>query len=104
MNSSQHFGPERATPSPRAFGALLRQHRILVGLTQEALAERAGLSVRSITDLERGVNRSPQPGTLDLLAEALQLSAEERTNFEAAARRAKLEEPDTSGEQNGIAH
>jgi transcriptional regulator with XRE-family HTH domain len=60
-------------------------------MTQEALAERAGLSARAIGDLECGVNRTPQPGTLLLLAEALQLSAEERAQFEAAARREKLE-------------
>jgi transcriptional regulator with XRE-family HTH domain len=105
VSSSQRFGPERATPPPRPFGALLRHHRILAGLTQEALAERAGLSGRAISDLERGVNRTPQPGTLDLLAEALQLSAEERASFEAAARREKLAgwpvetPPDTSAER-----
>lgn len=68
------------------FGALLRRHRVLSGLTQEALAERSRLSVRAIGDLERGVNRTPQPGTLLLLAEALQLAGEERAQFEAAAR------------------
>lgn len=84
-----------ATPHPLPFGAVLRRHRVLSGLTQEALAERAGLSVRAISDLERGVNRTPQPGTLDLLAKALQLSAEERDSFEAAARWEKLQkQPD----------
>ena len=74
----------------RPFGELLRQHRILAGLTQEALAERARLSQRAISDLERGVNRTPQPGTLDLLVEALRLSAEVETEFRAAARWEKL--------------
>lgn len=76
---------------PRPFGELLRQHRILTGLTQEALAERAGLSRRAISDLERGVNHTPQPGTLDLLVQALQLSAAEQAEFRAAARWEKLE-------------
>src|SRR5579859_7888168 len=76
---------------PRPFGELLRQHRILAGLTQEALAERAGLSRRAISDLERGVNHTPQPGTLDLLVQALQLSAAEQAEFRAAARWEKLE-------------
>ena len=40
--------------STTAFGALLRQHRVAAGLTQEALAERAGLSVYGIQKLERG--------------------------------------------------
>jgi transcriptional regulator with XRE-family HTH domain len=55
----------------------------MLGLTQGALAERAGVSRRAISDLERGVNRSPQPGTLDLLAEALQLSTADRGDFAA---------------------
>jgi predicted ATPase/DNA-binding CsgD family transcriptional regulator/transcriptional regulator with XRE-family HTH domain len=79
-----------AHPHPRPFGGLLRQYRILAGLTQEALANRARLSRRAISDLERGVNQAPQPGTLDLLAEAFQLSAEEQAEFRAAARREKL--------------
>ena len=36
-----------------SFAALLRQHRQALGLTQEELAERAGLSGRAISDLER---------------------------------------------------
>jgi len=39
------------------FGDLLRQHRLEAGLTQEALAERAGLSVHGIQKLERDVTR-----------------------------------------------
>ncbi len=82
-------------PHPRPFGELLRQYRILAGLTQEALAERAGLSRRAISDLERGVNQTPQPATLDLLVQALQLSAKERAEFRAAARWEKLEHQPT---------
>jgi transcriptional regulator with XRE-family HTH domain len=62
-------------------------------MTQEALAERAGLSARAISDLECGSSRTPQAGTLDLLTEALQLSVEERAAFEAAARWEKLHPP-----------
>src|SRR5437899_855022 len=51
------------------------------GLTQEALAERAGLSVRTVSDLERGVNRTPRKDTLPLLAAALELSALERSRL-----------------------
>src|SRR5262249_5313555 len=72
---------------PRTFGDLLLRARLAADLTQEELAERAGLSVRGISDLERGVNRAPQLATLQLLSEALQLSAEERARFEASARR-----------------
>jgi predicted ATPase/DNA-binding XRE family transcriptional regulator len=68
------------------FGALLRRYRVAHELTQEALAERAGLSVRTVSDLERGINLTPRKDTLLLLADALQLAAEERRHLEAAAR------------------
>ena len=42
-----------------AFGDLLREHRNAAGLTQEDLAERAGLSVDTISLLERGEHRRP---------------------------------------------
>jgi predicted ATPase/class 3 adenylate cyclase len=72
----------RATP----FGELLRRVRQAAELTQEELAERAGLSVRGINDLERGVRQTPRKDTVALLARALLLTGEERTAFEAAAR------------------
>jgi membrane protein implicated in regulation of membrane protease activity/DNA-binding XRE family transcriptional regulator len=75
------------------FGELLRRHRLAAGLTQEALAERARLSVRAISDLERGLHRNPQRDTAHLLADALQLSPQDRAAFEAAARRLATETP-----------
>jgi membrane protein implicated in regulation of membrane protease activity/DNA-binding XRE family transcriptional regulator len=74
-----------------SFGELLKRHRLAAGLTQEALAERARLSVRAISDLERGLHRTPQRDTAQLLAEALQLSPQDRAAFEAAARRLSTE-------------
>ena len=68
------------------FGALLKQYRQAAGLTQERLAERAGLSVRAISDLERGVNRTPRQETLDLLAQALRLPPRKRALLAASAR------------------
>ena len=56
-----------------SFAALLRRHRVATGLSQEALAERAGLSVRAISDLERGARRAPYRETVRLLADALAL-------------------------------
>jgi predicted ATPase/DNA-binding NarL/FixJ family response regulator len=55
-------------------GELLRQQRTAAGLTQEELAERSRMSVRAISDLERGVRRTPHKDSLRLLAEALHLS------------------------------
>jgi tetratricopeptide (TPR) repeat protein/transcriptional regulator with XRE-family HTH domain len=73
-----------------AFGTLLRRYREAAGLTQEALAERAGISWRAISDLERGINRAPRSATLTLLARALELGAADRARMEAAAGRLTL--------------
>ena len=69
-----------------AFGDLLRQLRNAAGLTQEDLAERAGLSVDAISLLERGERRRPHRYTLQSLAEALGLSQQERIRFETTTR------------------
>jgi predicted ATPase/class 3 adenylate cyclase len=68
------------------FGGLLRRHRLAAGLTQGELAERAGLSVRGINDLERGARLTPRKDTVALLADALGLAGTERAAFAAAAR------------------
>ncbi len=68
------------------FGTLLKHYRMAVGLTQEALAERASLSTRAVSDLERGLSRAPRYDTLDLLTTAMSLSAEQRAALFAAAR------------------
>jgi len=69
------------------FGDLLRRHRKAAGLTQEDLAERARLSARAVSDLERGLYQSPHRDTVALLAAALRLSDVDRAALEAAARR-----------------
>ena len=75
------------------FGGLLRQLRGEAGLTQEELAEAAGLSPRSVSDLERGINRTARKDTAELLAGALGLAEPARSLFVAAARgRAPAEE------------
>lgn len=71
---------------PQAFGDLLRRHRVLGGMSQEKLAGRARLSARAISDLERGVKRTPRRDTVQLLVEALALSGETRKAFITAAR------------------
>ena len=68
------------------FGELLKQvRRAIPGLTQERLAEEAGLSWREISDLERGVRRRPREDTVHRLASALKLTGRRRTDFETAA-------------------
>ena len=69
----------------RSFAEALRRYRVAADLTQEALAERARLSVRAISDIERGVRRLPYPTTVRLLAAALGLSDDERAVLETLA-------------------
>jgi WD40 repeat protein/transcriptional regulator with XRE-family HTH domain len=68
------------------FAGLLRQLRAEAKLTQEELAEAAGISPRSVSDLERGVNRTARKDTAELLAGALGLAGPARAVFVAAAR------------------
>ncbi len=68
-----------------SFGAVLRRYRMAAGLSQEALAARAILSARTISDLERGIHRAPRASTIDLLATALTLTPEQRAVLLAAA-------------------
>src|SRR6266849_8693399 len=65
------------------FGALLRHHRQVAGLTQQQLAERAGMSVHGVQKLERGATH-PYRDTAQRLIAALQLEAEDKSSFEAA--------------------
>ena len=55
------------------FGERLRQLRKDKELTQGMLAERAGISVQMVSQLERGINQ-PTLGTAALLACALDVS------------------------------
>jgi predicted ATPase/transcriptional regulator with XRE-family HTH domain/Tfp pilus assembly protein PilF len=76
-------------PLGASFGELLRQFRQRAGLTQEELAERANVSVRAISDLERGAKQTPHRTTVALLASALSLSPEEETQLEGSIRRGR---------------
>jgi predicted ATPase/DNA-binding XRE family transcriptional regulator len=73
------------TGDQRSFGSLLKRYRLAAGLTHEGLAERAALSARTISDLERGVIRAPRRQTLALLTEALRLPQTQQAVLEAAA-------------------
>ena len=73
-----------AVPS---FAMLLKHYRRAAGLTQAQLTERAGLSARAISSLERGVNQFPRRETLQLLIAALGLD-EKQQNLLALSRKA----------------
>src|ERR671939_1219290 len=70
--------------APRPFGAVLKRYRQAAGLTQEALAGQAGLSMRTISDLERGLKTRPHPDTVARLAAALRLAPAEQAALLAA--------------------
>jgi WD40 repeat protein/transcriptional regulator with XRE-family HTH domain len=75
-----------AEPSTLEFAGLLRQLRAEARLTQEELADAAALSARSVSDLERGINRTARKDTAEVLARALGLAEPARAVFIAAAR------------------
>jgi predicted ATPase/transcriptional regulator with XRE-family HTH domain len=78
---------EKERVAVSAFGALLRRHRLAAGLSQDALAERAGMSSVGISALERGDRRSPYRDTVALLAKALRLGPDDAAEFETVAAR-----------------
>jgi predicted ATPase/DNA-binding XRE family transcriptional regulator len=78
-------GPVRALQ--RSFGAQLRYYRQTAGLSQEALAERARLSVQAVSAYEQGLRLAPYRETVALLAAALGLSPEEAAALEATIPR-----------------
>lgn len=66
---------------------LVKEFRTDAGLSQQELAERAGLGVDTIGALERGTRRRPHPQTLRALRSALSLSPEDHKRLLAAAAR-----------------
>jgi tetratricopeptide (TPR) repeat protein/transcriptional regulator with XRE-family HTH domain len=75
-----------ASQPASSFAELLGQLRAEAGLTQEELAEAAGLGLRTVSDLERGAHRTAHQDTARLLADALGLAGPARGLFVAAAR------------------
>ncbi|MDP9325630.1 MAG: helix-turn-helix domain-containing protein, partial [Candidatus Dormibacteraeota bacterium] len=66
-------------------GASLKRHRLAASLTQEELAERAGISARTVSDVERGLRTAVHRDTGHRLATALGLADEELRAFDALA-------------------
>src|SRR5438045_5805077 len=80
---SESLGATRSGTT--AFGTALRSMRLAAGLSQGALAERAGLSEKAVGALERGDRTTPRPATVVLLADAVGASPAERERLLAAA-------------------
>ncbi|HZS93929.1 MAG TPA: AAA family ATPase [Chloroflexota bacterium] len=85
-----------ATSRPAIFGEILQRLRLAAGLTQEELAERARLSARAISDLERGAKTRPHLATVRQLSEALGLTDAERAELQRAARGQGPASPDNA--------
>jgi predicted ATPase/DNA-binding XRE family transcriptional regulator/Tfp pilus assembly protein PilF len=71
------------------FGTLLKQYREAAALSQDALAERAGLSLDAISALESGRSKAPRLETARRLVEALSLADDDHTRLLIAARPAE---------------
>jgi predicted ATPase/transcriptional regulator with XRE-family HTH domain/Tfp pilus assembly protein PilF len=79
-----------ASERPAELAAYVRRRRLQAGMTQESLAERAGLAVDTVGALERGLRRRLYPHTARALADALALDDAERVALtELASGRAK---------------
>ena len=61
--------------------ALLKKFRTEAGLSQQALADRALISVQAVSALERGYRKAPYQATLERIADALELSPESRARL-----------------------
>jgi predicted ATPase/transcriptional regulator with XRE-family HTH domain len=82
------------------FGQMIRRFRVAAALSQEALAERSGVSARAVSDLERGLRSAPRLETVRMLADALSLSVTERAMLLSASRPETVQPPaprDSSG-------
>lgn len=81
-----------------AFGDFLRFYRLRIPMTQEELTERTGISVRSISDMERGRVRNPQRRSAELLVDGLGLTGEEAADFADLARSGRRAAPEREDE------
>src|SRR5438045_1683685 len=85
-----HGGALTRGETVATFGDLVRERRHAVWLTQEQLADKSGLSVRTIQAIERNQVARPRRESVRLLADALGLKDFTRTQFEVAARQGSV--------------
>ena len=89
-----------AHPGQTRPGEWLRQQRVAAGLTQEDLAERSGVSVRAIADLERGRTRKPYPSSVRALVRALGLPDAAGTDLVAGTAPSATGTPAAAGREH----
>jgi transcriptional regulator with XRE-family HTH domain len=104
VSQAESRSPQIAPPN---LGDLLRRHRRAAGLTQESLAERAGLSVHGIQKLEAGASH-PYRDTVDRLIVALDLRGDDQVHFRSAARPAPRQnyaaKSDSASAKDAVSH
>ena len=76
----------RSTTARTGFGARVRKLRVATGWTQAELAELAGISERTVSDLERGLRSKVYPATARQLAASLGVSGADLPAFLSEAR------------------
>ncbi|MFB4284719.1 tetratricopeptide repeat protein [Nonomuraea sp. MTCD27] len=76
--------------TPSGFAELLRRHRRAAQLTLEQLAGTSGVSLRALSDMERGRSTGPQHRTVVALADALALREDDREQLIDLARSGRL--------------
>ncbi|MFI6925232.1 helix-turn-helix domain-containing protein [Nonomuraea spiralis] len=76
--------------APASFAEVLRSHRRAARMTLEQLAEASGVSDRTLSDMERGRSTGPQHRTVTALADALDLTGDDRDRFLELAREGRL--------------
>jgi DNA-binding SARP family transcriptional activator/tetratricopeptide (TPR) repeat protein len=92
----------RLDTSGARLGASVREFRQAAGLTQRQLADRSGLSLAAVRDLEQGRRHRPRPGSLGALAHALGLDAQQSATLLAAGRAARPAPAATAGHDSGL--
>ncbi len=101
ISPSSAHALDRTVRQPRTFGSLLRAYRLERKLSQEQLADRAGVSVEAVSALERGIRLAPQRGTIGRLSRALALAPSAEADLFASAERRKPTSPPSPAMPDG---
>jgi tetratricopeptide (TPR) repeat protein/transcriptional regulator with XRE-family HTH domain len=83
---SSGLGDDVRMEAECSFATMLRSARHAAGSTLEELAEASGVSIRALSDMERGRALGPQRRTVALIADALKLEDTQREGFFALAK------------------
>jgi transcriptional regulator with XRE-family HTH domain len=86
MQKTGRTGRNQGMSAEAGLAERLRALRLAADLTLERLSERTGVSVRTISDIERGISRAPQRRTVEAIANGLDLGPAAREGFLRAAR------------------